>query len=239
MNVRELCGPYINKYGTFNQSPNELEQNSGNALLYFGEYIEILNEYKELTDYDKENFKKVVRQYYNNIAGLLNRRPGDNTERQAHDDYEGVLSAASILSPEIAYEILLYLKEHNFNADNVNPDTIDKEDLKLRNWFGRHFGFIAHLYFTNKLKPSLFERIRWIVSIFFNARKKDGMSGVILSWLKIKSYERSGFNLIFCSLVSYYWKKKLCDQMPGLMGDVFKEYFNKEHPFTILMRNRV
>lgn len=238
MNAREACIPYINKYGTFNQTPNEEEQNSGNSLLYYGEYIEILNEYGELTDYDKENFIKVIRNYYNK-SGLLNRRPGDSTERQAHDDYEGVLSAASILSPEIANEIMVYLQEHHFNADNVKPDHIDEEDVKLRNWFGRHFGFVAHVYFSNKKKPSVFERIRWIISIFSNARKKDGMSGVILSWLKIKTYERCGFNLLFCALVSKYWKLKLRKQIPEMMGNVFGQYFNSGHPFAVLMKDRV
>lgn len=239
MSFKTDCSQFINKYSTFNQSPGELEQNSDNALLYYGDYVRICKILDEPYSNISEDFKSVVRKYYvQGNAGLLNRRPIGSTA-EAFDDYVGILSAAASISPEIAFEIFNYGKQNNWCFNNLNPGSIIFKVLNPKFYFGRIFGFIAHAYFANKLKPSFFEQLRWIAALLMDAYKKDGTSQTRLCWHFVKTYEDSNLNLTLCNLTVKIWKKSFWKAFPEGMGQLFKEYFNKDHPFAVYMEGKL
>lgn len=237
MTFTEACAPYINKYGTFNQTPGESEQNSGNALLYTATYYQIKYELEEISRItkiaDKYRFYNIINDY-SMVRGLLNRKPGDNKELQGWDDYIGIINVASLLDEQlISNSFLGYGRQHFWFFNNtVNSTT-------LRHYFGRNFNFISHSYFASNRVPPIFERAKWVIGLLHNAFFKDGASETILAWHFIKCYERQTNRFTFCDLAVKIWKEKLIKQFPNQMGSVFEEYYNKDHPFAVYMKDRI
>lgn len=233
MTFTEACKPFINRYGTFNQTPNEEEQNSGNSLLFMGTYYQIkydLNELKVLAE--TGNFYNALSNYRRD-SGILNRYPNNTEILEAHDDYIGVLNASSIF--DSFWSGTIFTRRHYYwNFNNVSP-----REFTFQTWFARFPGFISHVYFANNLKPSLLNRLTWITKVVLDSFNNDSMSDKILTWHMIKCYERTNFRFTFCDLAVKLWKNKLIKNYKDKMGTVFQKYYNADHPFSVYMKGRI
>jgi len=234
MNFTEACRYYINKYLTFNQTPNELNaQNSGNALLYMATYYQIKEIVGELTDFNKTMFEQMLKFYKSEHSiGVLNRYPSNTEQLQAYDDYVGLLNATSLFNSTWSRDVM-FRKYYCWYFDNQ-----DAIRTNPRCWYGRFPGFVAHVYFSNKRLPSLFNRFTWVIKVLSDANNYESMSDKIMTWHMIRCYQRSGFKLTICDAAVNIWIRNLKASFPNLMGTVFEKYYNTEHPFAIYMKGK-
>lgn len=222
---------------------NENFTRSGNSLLYFGHEFNIAELLGEIQfPYDKERFEQVVRLHYlDGFPGILNRSPGDNSYKQAHDDYIGVVSAAQLLGSPVAKEILEALQKADWDGENQNPTIWEPAS-----WFTIRPGVVAHVKMAASVAPSFLEQLSWYFRVKNVAKydfKTQGASGPLLVWHYVKVYERykviTGKSHWLLDKALKVWNTELEKKEPiKLMGAAFEEFFKPHHPFTKAMLTR-
>lgn len=245
MPLRDELKPWRTPEGTL---LNENFTRSGNSLLYFGHEFNIAEVLREVQfPEDKERFERVVRNHYlEGFPGILNRSPGDNSYKQAHDDYIGIVSAAQLLGSSIAGEILKALQNADWDGENQNPTIWEPAS-----WFSIRPGVVAHVKMAASTKdevvaPSLLEQLTWYFRVKDVAKydfKSQGASGPLLVWHYVKTYERykviTGNSHWLLDKALKIWHNELEKKEPiKLMGAAFGEFFKSHHPFSKAMMCR-
>lgn len=221
--------PHWNKYNTFNiWSINNPNQDNGNALGYTAHYFSILYRYNLLTDADKKRLEDIIFNYWKEF-GLLNRHPY-MPDYQAFDDYEFIVHAGHVvgISDKVALPIVKYGQRHFWYYNNSSDRT-----FRLKCWFGRRPGFIAHMKICANKTPGFISRILWVIGLIANAHDEYGAtSGKVRRFMMIRSYEKwkedNKKSFFLMDFAVKYWREKMRKMYPnGLMGEIIGIYFKQ------------
>lgn len=219
------CGPYFLHYPFMSRDPGtDLD---GNAILYAGSYgvlsSVLFGEYKDAAD---QSARLYAQSYVE--PGILSRGPDKLDEPEAHDDYIGLCSLSFLGSSGAAIAICNHGKNNHWSYFRRGG---------WKEWFNAQFwripGVIQHIKLCAAERWNLLDTIWWSIGVYANSfSKRNNTSGVILTWHMVASYSRSNEKHWLCDYVVSKWKLKIIAKYPNAMGDVFRIYYGKSHPFT-------
>lgn len=233
MSFRTDCQPFFNKDLLFeHDAGHEID---GNAVLYTSVYFLILKELSDLQLVDATQLKEVYA-HCSVERGLIDRGK-DNLSLETQDDYYGLLGAAQVVVPTIAFDIYYYGKRNWWVFDNMHL-------TGLSNWFkcclGRFPGFVGHAKFCAYEPLNIWDKFYWSLGMVLGGLgSKKNTSGRQLEWCMLKAYNNQLQRHFMCSLAATFWMWRLRANYPNLMGDVFESFYYKDHPFSKWMMGHV
>jgi len=205
-------------------SNQALEEPDGNAILYLGVFLAIKRRYEDMGPGDAA----LVQETYNfsvKEPGLLTRGRHKFEDRQAHDDYYGMIFAAHITGQfKIVSEIYGYGKKHFWFYDNVGTTGFDK----IRTFFGRFPGFVANLKLAHRVKLSLWDQLLWAISVVGFSSE----SGIQMNFLMCEVYRTQPYNYWLLDKAVKQFEAKIAKQYPNLMGSVFQAYYDRHRDYN-------
>ena len=225
----EIAQHYTDPEGMISQVRDpQAKWTSGNHLLITGTYYSILSLIDTISEKDRSDFVSVVTPCEVE-PGLFNRNKG-RLDKEAHDDYIGVVSASYFLDAAFKRDVLQYGRAHWWRFDNDN-------DGDLESLFWRLPDFIPLVKAANGMTLNLFNILAFSVSLIANAlSKKDDTSGIILRWLETQVMAKKSWAI---DVEIAFWKRQILKKYPGGMGDVFGIYYGKDHPFATAMAGKI
>lgn len=220
---------YTDPEGMITQVRDPAEKwTSGNHLLILGTYHAILAHLGLGISRDAIDFAAAVRPCEVE-PGLYNRNAG-RKDKQAHDDYIGVVAGSVACGAAFHKDVLSYGESHFWIFDN------DGQFL-IGDCFFRHPGLVPFFRASNGQKLCVFSQVTFSLSLLWNSfTNKDATSGVILRWLQIQVM--GGKHWLIDRAIAF-WKKRMMVKYPGGMGEVFAIYYGSGHPFAAAMLGRV
>jgi hypothetical protein len=247
-------------YGMIVDNPNG--DTSGNGSLYTAHYVAGLAARALMTKQEKE---RLIQVYKNNmiIPGLFARAPSKLSDRQAHDDLFGIISADKILNPETR-DFTKQIYNYGKNTYCNGVDELDHEQLLINvstyNWLNRIFGKVRWVW--NNVNPGRFHLSSWLgrrpelIATMQMTLKEDVNPFFWLYWAGIMLWtayapnkkDHDGYILKYHSalacegygLVTDWICKKLRLAVKrdfGDFGQLLGEYFNKPHPLVKLLKD--
>lgn len=224
--------PYLRNYPLFSNQAEQLPD--GNAVLYAS--VAVIIEV-DLFGADEHAAKLVIDLYENakKDKGILTRGSHKFNDTQEHDDYVGMIGASlfsGVYKP--AFDIWKVGKRSGWVYDEGVYKSKHFIGQVLENWYARFPGFVAHA------KLGAGERLNWFDKLSFSASLLtfSGESGLQMDWIRVKSYEYRNERSWIIDKAVAYWKNKVRQKYPLLMGDVFKIYYGEGHVFTKWMKGR-
>jgi hypothetical protein len=222
----------VDKLVTIDRDPGKWS--SGNSLLFTGLFYTILHKLREATPEDVERFSEAVGLCWEGskeqaIPGLLERNDG-REDREAHDDYVGVVAASFHLGTRHAGDIYAYGKAHFWSFDNVHPGVFSFQNW-ARNFHGRFPGLVGFYHAGVRQHPGFINNIQLASKILANAYSdKTDIDGKLMTWLMISVLEQTDY----CALVGDamdVWNKQFRKNY-GTLGKMLAPYFGASHPFS-------
>jgi hypothetical protein len=224
--ISDEIKPYIVRYPYVSNKIGE--QPDGNPILYQAVYLAIKRRFE--TDFDHDKFW--VRDTYQDAMlepGLISRGSHKKKDRQAHDDYIGLVYSSHITGEfTAALDICEYGKKHNWFFYTADA-TWNKA------FFGRMPGFIAHVKLGCRIKLNIFDQIYWFLRVSFSGSE----SGKQLSFVMVDLYQTQPYRYKILDWAVARFEKAIKEGYPDLMGSVFGIYYSKDHLFAKRMRGRL
>jgi len=164
--------------------------------------------------------------------GVINRGSHKAQDTQEHDDYIGLLTASRFSGYTLpAKEIYLHGKENFWVYDEGKYRS--KILGNLENFYTRFPGFTDHAAICAGHPSSMF----WINFSF--PFWKTGGSSLQKAWLRREAYLKFGERNRVTDYAISLWESGLQRHRPGLMGDVFTEYYGPNHVFSRWFKDKL
>lgn len=208
---------------------------SGNSLLHDGTFYVLLALNNIADQDDKIRFTEAVDSCWegdkdHSVVGLLERNEG-RPDKQAHDDYQGVMAASYFLNTYHAIAIAQYGENHNWSFNNVDPHSRSLVDW-AKNYHGR---FVADAIIPF-YKMSSGQDISWFDSLQIKTAIKCGpskdSSGAIMDWLRVQVFKKKTDK--FNHLIEEWEQRAI--KIYGSLGGMFAPYYGSDHPLAKLSR---
>lgn len=230
----EILSHYVDEEYQVTIDRNPTKWSSGNGLLHTGIFYTILG-INNLLDYnDRRRFQRAVDLCWvrdrdsQPIYGLLNRNFG-REDKQAHDDYIGVVAGGVFTGTDVCRFIYEYGNRNLYSYDNTHPynKNIFSKDF-WTSFQGRFPGLIGFYKISADKYIGFFDSKS--IELKFKFQNIDDASGTIMAWLTAKAIKQktSRFNQVIDS-----WEKRVSDKY-GILGNLFRPYFGDRHVFSQL-----
>ncbi len=217
---------------------------SGNSLMYSAEKLIALIQNGVSTGDDLRQFENIA-QTRRILPGLFARTGVGapySKDQEAPDDYYGLVA----VSPLIAQEVFEYGKRAKFLWAPLGffltipfPyyfPTAGQDDHDVSAWFGRYFGFIAHLRICAGVTRWPWHSLAWAYSIALGPKAADQDSWII-TWIMIWANKKP--NWLEKQAVKI-WHARMAAVWSGDIKKVFARYFNAPagmaHPLAVWTR---
>lgn len=218
MQIIEDYSLWRNKYGL--QENNKLGHTSQNPVRWTAQYLVALIMYSYGKNYSPvEEFDRIKSIIPFKERGLLLRDPS-SLEQDSIDNYIAVGFIASVISLQIAKDILDYGSKHlRFYCTN---------GFTWKGYLGRFPQLFAHLKWALGQEPNWFERMAWYLSVYIGANSTSQDSKILTWFLILVSEDENNIT----KWLSKRFKQKLREQYPHGIGQVLKEYYHDQddHP---------
>lgn len=223
MTILDDYKPYIDKYGLVQDKPGNT---SGNGIRYTAEamYAVLISRNWESQSgvFVHDAFQSIL---YCSSFGLrtetrfyLKRHP--DGEPTTIDDYTAAIFASWAIGETVG------LTRH-FLAAGPKQNYIYAPDFDPKFFLGRFPQLFCIANWVAKRKPSKFQELFWMISVFQGAIHK-GQDEKVLSWMLVEIGR--GRRWIFKPLI-WFWRKKLKKHYPYGIGQVLSDYYgNPDHP---------
>lgn len=217
--------PYLRSYPFF--SHDRAGNLDGNSILYAGTYgllySKLFTKYPLAADHSTLLY---VKSYLPEHPGVITRGPHKWLDPQTHDDYIGLCTLSFLNHSGAANAIYLHGKQSHWSYFRGG----ESRD-KFNSLFWRIPGVVQHIKLCAREKLNLFDAIWLAAGILGSAYGKGDESGKILKWHMVSVYESQADRNWLCDWAAKTWKRKLIENYPGAMGDVFGIYFGGNHLF--------
>lgn len=198
---------------------------TGNGLLHTGLFYVLLHLNNLITEEDRLRFTKCVDGCWAGpddaaTVGVLERNP-NRPDKQAHDDYQGVMAASFLLKTYHAAVITQYGENHNWSFNNEHPD-----EFSLATCHARFVDIVPFYKLAASVELSAIDKMRFKLAV--NLGPSEAHDGSMMQWLRIqvaKAYPDE-----FGSQISS-WDERFEKQFQSL-GKLFEPYFGSHHPFS-------
>lgn len=225
MTILEDYKPYIDKYGLVQDKPGNT---SGNGIRYSSEALYAF--YKHRVPYfeiDKLENAIIACESTEEIwleRWFLKRHPSG--EPTTVDDYTAALFADHLSGLGTSHTFLSVRSEQGYM---YAPD-----DSDFRFFLGRFPQLFCIANWVAGRKPSKFQELFWMISVFQGAIHK-GQDEKVLSWMLVEIGQ--GRRWIFKPLI-WFWRKQLKRHYgPNGIGQVLSDYYgNPDHPNAKYLR---
>jgi len=238
---RKACQPYFKTHPLLmsNQPGEALD---GNTIRYTSMYYLLLALHGELTEKDKENFRKMY-ELVKVKDGLISRGPHKIKDHQAHDDPVVMAAVATFIDPKIASSFYLYGRttkpKYFYNSNNAKG---------IKNWFSSWFARLPGVVQNFKLcagkhlnvSLNLFDRFWWALDLYSTTFKEtSATTGRIMDFAKKKAYYNQYKRYWICQKAieksnADIKKRYGPDGMAVLFAIFFRNKdFKRTHPFSV------
>jgi hypothetical protein len=205
---------------------NPPENSTGNGLLHAGVFYSYLGSRGAFTQIENDHFVSMVRMSrVPGYEGLFHRSPWKLDERQAHDDYIGLMAGGYFAQYRVTDDVMTHGRKHFWSWNNLFP-----EKWTARTFFARFPGMITFFKMCNREWTNPIGSFVLALVILNNTRSTRSDSKLRTYAQCMVSRERSWL----CSLAADYWIKSTRKRY-GTIGKAFVEYFQSdEHPLTLI-----
>lgn len=220
MSILDDYKPFIDRYGLVQDKPGNT---SGNGVRYSSEALYVFNM--------PGNGDDVIAVIRGAIDRCVNETPLWYLKRHPEgqptgiDDYAGAVFADSMFN-------------HGFSAalldEGAKQNYIYAPDLDPKFFLGRFPQLFCIANWVAKRKPSKFQELFWMISVFQGAIHK-GQDEKVLSWMLVEIGQ--GRRWIFKPLI-WFWRRQLKKHYgPNGIGQVLSDYYgNPDHPNARYLR---
>jgi hypothetical protein len=215
--LKDEIKSYVQPDGLISPDSPATPDSTGNGLLYLSLYHILLVRSGLSRPDDFAAFNSVVSACVvrrsaagqtSFFKGLFTRSPTKVYEMESLDDYIGICAASRVLASDQAADVVMRGISHRFFCFRWIYNCLSPGKFTAQSWFGRMGGVIAHFLWSADLKPNLFRRIWWAVSVVSaGAFTPRDSTSVILTSLMVDTM--AGKSLL-CTLAGAFWSWRVC-----------------------------
>lgn len=231
MGLREDCKAYEDPIGVMLDKNKIID---GNALLYTGAKIVLLQDEREKSDarVDVDDFLTYRKMLAASIKepGVLNRygKPGDDQE---DDDYTGLAAVSAFMDDgAFAKQVIEYGRSHWYCWDN------NSNKFNLKHFFIRKPGWFACMKAAAKYWHNPIDQFWAFLDLISIVAYENGSSGTAMTYLRYKTYVRkcSPWTHPITRLGCVIFKAAYFVRHPLGIKETYTEYFGPQYPFSQL-----